>query len=177
MMQVMKPRIQQASSFRRSSTGTLVSRWGQHELSDQPINHQAYASLDDQRSSNRFPQDFQVPVVDDLQKRDRASQSINSFTHFGTNIHTDIDPLEIADRQNSGKRSRGNTYRAPREIKQTVTSVMGSLVGGTCEEKPGMCQMRRQLSGSQLETFMNSNDSTVEDNSGNMIVRERAMSF
>lgn len=175
----MKPTIQQARSFRCSSTGTLVpTMWGQHELkNDQQINHQPYPSLEQQHTSTLFPQEFQVPVVDDLHKRDRTSQSLNSFDHLGASISTDIDSLDASERQSNGKRSRGNTYRAPREIKQTVTSVTGSLVGGACEVGPGMVQMRRQLSGSQLETFMNSGDSMIEDNSSNVVTRERAMSF
>eukprot|EP00547_Thalassionema_nitzschioides_P004708 CAMPEP_0194218180 /NCGR_PEP_ID=MMETSP0156-20130528/23173_1 /TAXON_ID=33649 /ORGANISM="Thalassionema nitzschioides, Strain L26-B" /LENGTH=173 /DNA_ID=CAMNT_0038947439 /DNA_START=108 /DNA_END=629 /DNA_ORIENTATION=- len=173
----MKPRIQQARSFSYSSTGTLVPRWGKHELNEQPIKPQSYPSLEEQRTSTLSPQEFQVPVVDALHKRDRPSQALNTFTHFGASISADIDSRDVLERQNNGKRSRGNTYRAPREIKQTVTSVMGSLVGGTSEESPGVCQMRRQLSGSQLETFVNSGDAMVEDDFSNVFTRERAMSF
>jgi len=107
----------------------------------------------------------------------------------------------VVDYQDSGgKRSRPNTYRAPREVKASVTSVMGSLAGGSTTQSNTSVRIRRNLSGSRLDQFLSGGSSTLStsqtapssgadqsmqmdtDDSNSKIIpmaqqRERAMSF
>lgn len=73
----------------------------------------------------------------------------------------------------AGKKSRLNNYRAPRHVKATLVSVMGSLVGGGRNQSNTQVKLRRQLSASHLDQFMTS-DAMDEDLPEQ---RERSMSF
>ena len=73
----------------------------------------------------------------------------------------------------AGKRSRLNNYRAPQNVKTTLVSVMGSLVGGGRNQSNTQVKLRRQLSASHLDQFMSS-DAMEEDLPEQ---RERSMSF
>lgn len=162
----------------RSQSMPLLSIWGQQQqqqaqqpwgqqqqqqppptqaAQQQQFQQQQLTNQQMQQQQHQNPRPFEVPLNDVAPKRDRGPQS----------------PEEDVPQQKSGKRSRGNAYRAPREVKQTVTSVMGSLVGGAFQQSNGTVKMRRQLSSSQLDQFM-TGDKMEEDASP---TRERAMSF
>mmetsp|Transcript_41342 Transcript_41342/g.47005 ORF Transcript_41342/g.47005 Transcript_41342/m.47005 type:complete len:176 (+) Transcript_41342:129-656(+) len=175
MIHIMKPGVQQSRSFYPPPTASLVPKWKEQEMTNEPITHNNFQSSEIQQTSNYFTQEHHVQIDDELHKRSRSTpQPLTSFTPHDISRNKS-STIEAADRQQNGKRSRRNTYRAPREIKQTVTSVMGSLVGGTFEETTGLCRMRRQLSGSQLDQFINATDTMTKDDP--VITRERAMSF
>lgn len=80
---------------------------------------------------------------------------------------------EEVSQSSAGKRSRPNDYRPPREMKTSVVSVMGSLVGGGFVQSNTQVKIRRQLSGSHLDQFLTS-DAMDEDVPEQ---RERSMSF
>lgn len=163
----------------RSQSMPLLSVWGQHQAQQQwgqqqqqqppptqaaqqqQFQQQQLTNQQMQQQQYQNPRPFEVPLNDVAPKRDR--------------IAGPQSPEEDVPQQKSGKRSRGNTYRAPREVKQTVTSVMGSLVGGAFQQSNGTVKMRRQLSSSQLDQFMTSGGDKMDEDASP--TRERAMSF
>eukprot|EP00545_Synedropsis_sp_CCMP1620_P010330 CAMPEP_0119016756 /NCGR_PEP_ID=MMETSP1176-20130426/14340_1 /TAXON_ID=265551 /ORGANISM="Synedropsis recta cf, Strain CCMP1620" /LENGTH=180 /DNA_ID=CAMNT_0006970283 /DNA_START=159 /DNA_END=701 /DNA_ORIENTATION=+ len=127
-------------------------------------------------------QQYQVPITGvvpdgsaEHQKRMRGgrrqSEGALPTQPLVANVVADSDCVQ----QQHGKRSRGNAYRAPREVKKTVNSVMGSLVGGPFQQATGTVRIRRQLSGSQLDQFMSQGDDKMDEDTPG--TRERAMSF
>jgi hypothetical protein len=172
MMHVMNPGVQESNTIRgpRSQSVPLVSEWAQQhhrqaQLADQSVAHLGYAT------SHQFNslQEYQIPLNDDPPKRERSHAAAQH-----PNGHPQ-SPAEDTALQQGSKRSRRNTYRAPREVKPTVTSVLGSLVGGSSHENNATVKMRRQLSGSQLDQFMSSGDDKMDEDP--VPIRERAMSF
>jgi hypothetical protein len=67
------------------------------------------------------------------------------------------------------KKSRENTYIAPRKVPKSLISSMGSLAGG-----PGL--MRRQLSGSNIDPYLGDHDSMDVESAADSS-RPRSMSF
>lgn len=171
MMHVMNPGVNEsANKFRgpRSQSLPVLSPWAQQQavqLVGQPLMSQQPQNA---QFGQMHPQQYQVPItgatvpasVMEAHKRMRGPNDVPP------------QPLAVDDdcvQQQHGKRSRGNAYRAPRDVKPTVNSVMGSLVGGS---------LRRQLSGSQLDQFMSQGDNDKMDEDDNTpATRERAMSF
>ena len=123
---------------------------------------------------NRQIHECHVPTVDELQhKRFRGGKAQVVTTPASATLVTDESSFE--EQQQHGKRSRGNTYRPPRDVKQTVTSVMGSLVGGMSHQTLNAVKIRRQLSSSQLDQFMSHADDSMDEDP--LPIRERSMSF
>eukprot|EP00980_Cylindrotheca_fusiformis_P025348 scaffold13478_cov132-Cylindrotheca_fusiformis.AAC.41 len=79
----------------------------------------------------------------------------------------------------TSKRSRSNKYKAPREIKPSILSATGSLVGGVGPNMFTRVPLRRQLSGSAIDAFLGVADSMDTDNPSDPagIDRPRSMSF
>jgi len=126
---------------------------------------------------------FHEELVNPQQKRCRNGGR-NSFEQYQEQHHQPVVhpfqqsiqeiPSEDEVSQSSvGKRSRPNNYRAPREVKSSLVSVMGSLVGGGACESNIQVRLRRELSASHLDQFMSS-DAMDEDIPEH---RERSMSF
>mmetsp|Transcript_22664 Transcript_22664/g.38533 ORF Transcript_22664/g.38533 Transcript_22664/m.38533 type:complete len:209 (-) Transcript_22664:190-816(-) len=84
-------------------------------------------------------------------------------------------PISLDD-ASRGKKCRSNAYRAPTRVQETVTSALGTLVGGSAEQTQATVQMRRQLSGSQLDQFLGM-DRMDEDKVLPSTDRIRSMSF
>jgi hypothetical protein len=189
MMHVMNPGVNESANklFRgpsRSQSISQLSPWDQQQHQQQ---HQHQPALVGQPLSQpqgpfgQLPQQYELPVAGadpgtagtnmmDPHKRMRGGRPTDTLPP---------QPLDSTDeqceQQQHGKRSRGNAYRAPREVKATLTSVMGSLVGGTSQQTTGTIRMRRQLSGSQLDQFMSQGEDKMDEDAPAM--RERAMSF
>lgn len=84
----------------------------------------------------------------------------------------------VSPQASSHKRSRPNHYQPPRQVPPSVTSAMGSLVGGSMQQSNVSVQLRRQLSGSRLDQYIGNHDRMEEDNTvGTASLRPRSMSF
>mmetsp|Transcript_24954 Transcript_24954/g.58126 ORF Transcript_24954/g.58126 Transcript_24954/m.58126 type:complete len:177 (+) Transcript_24954:135-665(+) len=82
-----------------------------------------------------------------------------------------------AESSNRGKKKRSNEYRPPTKVPATFTSVLGSLVGGGANQTNSSVQMRRNLSGTQLDQFLGNEKDAMEDDTFDAPMRERSMSF
>jgi hypothetical protein len=165
MVHVMKPGFQNSNCYSASRAQSIpfLTGWDERQKTENQPNAQT------QQYDHQLHQ-CHVPTVDEFhQKRVRGGKS-EVITAASV---TDESSLE--EQQQCVKRSRGNSYRPPREVKTTVTSVMGSLVGGTFQQTLNEVKFRRQLSSSQLDQFMSQGDDKMDEDP--MPVRERAMSF
>ena len=91
----------------------------------------------------------------------------------------------------NSKRSRNATYQAPREVKPSLLTAMGSLVASTSSSSSaassatsfpgGSVGLRRQLSGGHLDSYLGINSSSMDmeppGNSESSFSRPRSMSF
>jgi hypothetical protein len=79
----------------------------------------------------------------------------------------------------SPKKVRDNNYIAPRQVPNSLISSMGSLVGGSTsmglQNNNLRVHMRRQLSGSQLDSFLGDHDAMDVERPAES--RPRSMSF
>ena len=159
MMHVMNPGLQQTNHFRGSQSIPLMNDWAQHQQTgnQRPSQPQQF---------HQQSQQYGSPIADDPHKRVRGGDKPPANV---AEVQSPSDDTDDTDQQQNGKRSRGNTYHVPRQQKPTVTSVVGSLVGGTNQ------QMRRQLSSGQLDQFMSQGEDKMDEDP--MFARERAMSF
>ncbi|KAI2495807.1 hypothetical protein MHU86_18693 [Fragilaria crotonensis] len=165
MVQVMKPGFQNSNYYSASRAQSIpyLTGWDERQRIENQPNPQTPQFNDQLHQCH-------VPVIDEFhQKRVRGGKS----EVMSAVCVTDESSLE--EQQQCGKRSRGNSYRPPREVKQTVTSVMGSLVGGTFKQTLSEVKFRRQLSSSQLDQFMSQGDDKMDEDP--TPIRERAMSF
>jgi hypothetical protein len=178
MMHVMNPGVNESANklFRgpRSQSMPQLSPWGQQQ-------HQSALASQPQGPFGQRPQQYQLPIAGaDHSAAETNMMDPHKRMRGGRPTET-LPPQPLAstddhcEQQQHGKRSRGNAYRAPREVKATLTSVMGSLVGGTFQQTTGTVRMRRQLSGSQLDQFMSQGDDKMDEDAP--ATRERAMSF
>ena len=69
MMHMMKPGVQQARSFCRPPTASLVPRWGEQDMANEPSDHNSFQPLEMQQALNHFTQEYQVPSFNKLYKR------------------------------------------------------------------------------------------------------------
>ena len=168
MMHVMNPGVQNPGCFpgTRSTPVSFLNNWNEKQSAED----QAFTQT--QKPNHYAQQQYEVPIVDEPHhKRVRGKPEVLSTPSIANDV-----PVFDTDQQQSGKRSRGNEYRAPREVKKTVTSVMGSLVGGGMfHQTTNAVIYRRQLSSSQLDQFMSQGDDKMDEDP--TPVRERAMSF
>ena len=74
----------------------------------------------------------------------------------------------------SSKRSRTSTYQAPREVRPSILTAMGSLVGGVQSGSNTFVPQRRRLSGGFLDEFLGGHDNMDTDMADS---RPRSMSF
>jgi hypothetical protein len=79
----------------------------------------------------------------------------------------------------SFKRSRCNNYEAPREVKPSLLTAMGSLVGGGDSKLGIRVPLRRRLSGSAIDAFLGGSDNMEMDQPSESAAnsRPRSMSF
>jgi hypothetical protein len=120
-------------------------------------------------------QQLEVHMLDDSNhKRQRSLSSTvdTSVTPVGPNF---VQSQDITQQHTNGKRPRRNTYRAPREVMRTLTSTIGSLVGGTLLQTNNSVRFRRELSSSQLDQFICFGEQKMDEEHSQS--RERAMSF
>lgn len=87
-----------------------------------------------------------------------------------------MTPMVVSPHGSSHKRSRSNNYQPPRQVPPSVTSAMGSLVGGSTQHNPLSVQLRRQLSGSRLDQYIGNHD-RMEVDAVTSLQRPRSMSF
>jgi hypothetical protein len=75
------------------------------------------------------------------------------------------------------KKVRANTYYAPRAVKPSILTAMGSLVGGSQGDSNSSVSVpvRRRLSGGHLEEYLGGHDNMETDNTADS--RPRSMSF
>jgi hypothetical protein len=166
MMHVMNPGVQNPGCFpgTRSTPVPFLNNWDEKNTAED-FTHP-------QKPNHYVQQQYEVPIVDEPHhKRLRGKPEVLSAPSRAHDV-----PFLDMDHQHCGKRSRGNEYRAPREVKKTVTSVLGSLVGGGMfHQTTNTVIFRRQLSSSQLDQFMSHGDDKMDEDP--TPVRERAMSF
>ena len=84
--------------------------------------------------------------------------------------HPAADPCSA-----SSKRSRTSNYQAPREVKPSILTAMGSLVGGVHSGSNTSVPQRRRLSGGYLDEFLGGHDNMDMDHTADS--RPRSMSF
>ena len=84
-------------------------------------------------------------------------------------------PPSSADSSVSSKRSRTSNYQAPREVRPSILSAMGSLVGGVQSGSSTSVPQRRRLSGGYLDEFLGGHDNMDMDHAADS--RPRSMSF
>lgn len=105
-----------------------------------------------------------------------AQQSLPAL-HTTTLPETYSAPLQSSPL--TFKRSRPNKYEAPREVKPSILSAMGSLVGGGDSKSFVRVPLRRQLSGSAIDAFLGASDKMDMDQPAQPAGtnRPRSMSF
>jgi hypothetical protein len=79
----------------------------------------------------------------------------------------------------TSKRSRCNNYEAPREVKPSILTAMGSLVGEEDSKLGIRVPLRRRLSGSAIDAFLGGSDNMEMDQPSESTAtsRPRSMSF
>jgi hypothetical protein len=73
------------------------------------------------------------------------------------------------------KKVRTTTYKAPRAVKPSILTAMGSLVGGSHGNSNSSVPVRRRLSGGHLDQYLGGHDNMETDNATDS--RPRSMSF
>jgi len=115
-----------------------------------------------------------------VQKRERdendsPSQSMSVQTAVPTPGATPLPLYEVPlqmDPSPISKKSRSNRYEAPKVIKPSILTAMGSLVGGGgLRDVP----LRRQLSSSAIDSFLSGHDNMQTDEPSESMPRR--MSF
>lgn len=103
-----------------------------------------------------------------VQKRERDEndtpfQSIPVQTAVPTPFAAPLPVYELplqAEPSPTSKKSRSNQYEAPKVIKPSILTAMGSLVGGGgIRDVP----LRRQLSGGAIDAFLGGHDNMLTD--------------
>jgi hypothetical protein len=107
------------------------------------------------------------------QKRGRGEdEGPSEPTFVQVAIHTALEAP--APPSSTPKKSRPNSYEAPRVIKASILTAMGSLVGGVQGDSNSSVPMRRRLSGGALEDYIGGHDNMEMDTADS---RPRSMSF
>ena len=103
---------------------------------------------------------------------DTATQSVIQITNYCES--SSQAPISVTP-----KKARSNNYHAPRFIKPSILTAMGTLAGGSIN-KTGIqgsfassVPLRRRLSGGHLDQFVGGHDKTVDTDPN----RARSMSF
>jgi hypothetical protein len=110
---------------------------------------------------------------DGSQKRGRGEdEGPSQPTFVKVAMHT--APEAPAPPSAAPKKSRPNSYVAPRVVKPSILTAMGSLVGGVQGNSFSIVPMRRRLSGGALEDFIGGHDNMDMDTADS---RPRSMSF
>ena len=145
-------------------------------ISPQPENRNVSSTA----NCNMPPRMYWQPIAVSNSKRGRGADSTSSQPHHETRPpqvppllqppDESAVPLEPATQ----KKSRPNNYRAAREVKPSILTAMGSLVGGAQVGSNISVSHRRQLSGGQLEDFLGGHDNMDMDVTDS---RPRSMSF
>jgi hypothetical protein len=103
-----------------------------------------------------------MPFISDHPEKRERDDGCNSTQH-----------IPVA-RPSAQKKSRRNTYVAPRHVPATFTGQMGSLVVTKNINDPRQVGFRRQLSSSKIEGFLGDHDAMEVDTE---TTRPRSMSF
>jgi hypothetical protein len=167
MIAFMAPQAQETSPFN-----------GQHFINhgESTPRFSTWNGINTVQTTEASPYEQVLPSQQKRFRDDKAQvQEINCHQreHYVSHSIPETQSEEEVSQSSAGKRSRHNDYRPPREIKTSVVSVMGSLVGGGFVQSNTQVKIRRQLSGSHLDQFFTS-DAMDEDVPEH---RERSMSF
>ena len=145
------------------------------------------------------PRHYAVPISNSHYPQQNIP---STFSTNNSNVHQFgqlKNPSEVShesaddsiDPSLNSKRSRNATYQAPREVKPSLLTAMGSLVASTSSSSSaassatsfpgGSVGLRRQLSGGHLDPYLginnNSMDMEPQTNSESSFSRPRSMSF